>query len=125
MVFGFFKKDSAPKPIIKTKVDPSQWRKPGVNNNTTPNIETSNADYSFNNSRTPTEFQTTQRTRAMAPKTKMLGLILGVMVFGIYTYTVFNLKQDDFADVIVPENIREKGIEATGLLIEDPKKASS
>jgi hypothetical protein len=41
-------------------------------------------------------------------KTKLTGAILFTMVGLVYGYTIHNLRQEDFGDVLVPDSIKNK-----------------
>jgi hypothetical protein len=50
--------------------------------------------------RTPAIYQ------RVAFKTKVTGLALFAIVGAVYGYTMYNLKQEDFEDVLVPDSIK-------------------
>lgn len=46
--------------------------------------------------------------RKISFKTKMTGILLFTFVGGVYSYTMYSLRQEDFGDVLVPDTLKDK-----------------
>ncbi|KAL9646426.1 hypothetical protein ABK040_006424 [Willaertia magna] len=37
-----------------------------------------------------------------------IGIFLGAIIFGTYAYTIWNMRQENFSDVVIPETFKEQ-----------------
>lgn len=60
------------------------------------------------NQQTPWSHATGKVAPATRRKAGIAGFVFAAAVVGIYAYTLHNMKQQDFSDVLVPDAVREK-----------------
>lgn len=85
-------------PVKNTATPPQQQQQ-----QQTPTVE-----YAFSNRRTPTSHQTTPHTMRVRSRSLMMGAILFAAVGAMYGYTIYNMQQDDWSDVMVPDALKQQ-----------------
>jgi hypothetical protein len=72
-----------------------------------PTTKPEDVKYLFNKD-TPIDHTSMRVPPSIRRKAGIAGAVLSAVVIGVYAFTISNMKQQDFSDVIVPEHVREK-----------------